>query len=391
MDRVVRKISLATLLLILAAVTAYGQMLKTIVDFGRPRSTCVGYTGPGDVVSGASWWYGLRGYSCAVAKPGTNPAVNVRRASDNSTMDIDILNNGNFDSTTAASFAGTDATATCSTSGLSTTLSCTGASGTPKGFDPISGTGITQPAYVFSCGTFTGGAGSCTLDVARNISSTTVTFQVQLYVTKVYDQTKGNNCGNSGGLSCDAVQTATADQPQLLLNCAKSGTLPCLRFYNSNVSLSSANNFAPNAANKLSLSLVTAQQVWTSGGTPVFLRSNGTTQQLYHATSAANTWHFDLNGSLAVSVTASDGAWHADNSVGIAGTNNSITNLDGSETTGTGTPSATSGLTNFGVGAGTNGADVSYEAEGGDWDNLIFSSGQRSSMHSNQSSYWGTP
>jgi hypothetical protein len=62
------------------------------------------YTGPGDLVSGATAWYGLRGYSGAYAAPGTNKAINIRRASDNATLDIVIKSDGTLDVAAATTF-----------------------------------------------------------------------------------------------------------------------------------------------------------------------------------------------------------------------------------------------------------------------------------------------
>lgn len=180
------------------------------------------FTGPGDIVSGATAWYGLRGYSAAVAATGTQKAINVRRQSDNATSDIVILTNGNLDVATAASFAGTDAT--CTGTIASTTLTCASASSTPNANDPVSGTGITQPAYIVSCGTFTAGAGTCTLNAAQTVSvAETITMQVALFVTKWYDQSGALNCSAA---PCDITQTTAANQPQLLLKCL--GSNPCV-------------------------------------------------------------------------------------------------------------------------------------------------------------------
>ena len=55
------------------------------------------YVGPGDIVSGATAWYGLRAYSAAIAATGTQKAINIRRASDNTTKDILIRKSGNLD------------------------------------------------------------------------------------------------------------------------------------------------------------------------------------------------------------------------------------------------------------------------------------------------------
>jgi hypothetical protein len=62
------------------------------------------YTGPGDVIGGATAWCGLRGYSAAYAAPGTGKAINIRRASDNATQDIVILSTGALDIASATTF-----------------------------------------------------------------------------------------------------------------------------------------------------------------------------------------------------------------------------------------------------------------------------------------------
>jgi len=72
-------------------------------DFLRARPE-PSYVGPGDIVSGAAAFYGLRAYNAAYAT-GSNKAINVRRSSDNTAMDILILSNGNLDVATAMTFA----------------------------------------------------------------------------------------------------------------------------------------------------------------------------------------------------------------------------------------------------------------------------------------------
>lgn len=61
------------------------------------------YVGPGDIASGAEAAYSLRAYNAAYAT-GSNKAINVRRATDNATLDILILANGSLDVATAAAF-----------------------------------------------------------------------------------------------------------------------------------------------------------------------------------------------------------------------------------------------------------------------------------------------
>ena len=68
------------------------------------------YVGPGDIVSGATAWYGLRAYSAAVAATGTQKAINIRRASDNTTKDILIRKKRQSRSPTASTFC---ASTTC--------------------------------------------------------------------------------------------------------------------------------------------------------------------------------------------------------------------------------------------------------------------------------------
>ena len=178
------------------------------------------YSGPGDIVSGATAWYGLRAYNAAYAT-GSNKAINVRRASDNTTQDFLILASGALDIASANTFAGTDATCTGTIS--STTLTCASASSTPHAGSTLTGTGITQPSYIVSCGTFTGGAGTCTLNASQTVSvGETITMQYGLYVTEAYDQS---------GNTHHATQATAADQPHLLPTCVNA--LPCLAYSSS--------------------------------------------------------------------------------------------------------------------------------------------------------------
>jgi hypothetical protein len=71
------------------------------------------YVGPGDLVASASMWWGLRGYSAAYAAPGNNPAMDVLRASDSTTITINVLANGNLDVATLTTFLAAT-TGTCS-------------------------------------------------------------------------------------------------------------------------------------------------------------------------------------------------------------------------------------------------------------------------------------
>jgi hypothetical protein len=61
------------------------------------------------VVTGATAFYGLRAYNKSYAT-GNNHAINIRRTSDSTTTDINILTNGNLDVATATAFC---ASTTC--------------------------------------------------------------------------------------------------------------------------------------------------------------------------------------------------------------------------------------------------------------------------------------
>ena len=176
------------------------------------------YVGPGDIVSGATAWYGLRAYNAAYAT-GSNNAINVRRASDNTTSNIVILANGNLDIATANAFAGVDATASA-TATASTTLNLTGA--TPHVGSTITGTGVTQPCYIVSVGSFAGGTGTVVVNAAQTLAAVSISMQYGLYVTEAYDQTGNGN---------HFIQATASKQPQLLPNCGTAiSSLPCLYF-----------------------------------------------------------------------------------------------------------------------------------------------------------------
>lgn len=186
------------------------------------------YAGPGDVVAGASAWYGLRAYTAAYAAPGTNPAITVRRGTDNATTDVAINKDGVLDTYAANSFAGIDVSCTGGTTpGVSTTLNLTGCSGTPNADDVVysfrgaSGASLVSPAYIVACGVFVAGNGSCTLNAAQNLTANQPVYALNpLFVTKIYDQS---------GNGHDMAQAVAINQPQLLPMCDYQ--LPCLRFF----------------------------------------------------------------------------------------------------------------------------------------------------------------
>lgn len=71
-----------------------------VTPFLVPPAAPAPYSGPGDVVSGAIGWWGLRGYSNAYST-GSNPAIDVVDAATGLiTTTVNILANGNLDNAT---------------------------------------------------------------------------------------------------------------------------------------------------------------------------------------------------------------------------------------------------------------------------------------------------
>jgi hypothetical protein len=329
------------------------------------------YTGPGDIVSSATAWYGLRAYNAAYAT-GSNNAVNVRRASDNSTQNIVILSNGNLDIATANTFAGTDATASCTIA--TTVATCTGASSTPHTGSTITGSGVQEPCFATSVGTFTGGAGTVNLggggtSPCGTISvAVTLTFQYGLFIPEAYDQT-----GNGNNVS----QTTAANQPQLLPLCNNS--LPCI-FMGVTIGLVSSATFTP-ATGVVSFSIVGDK---ISGGNNNAAVIRETTNNRVGFSSSANDWALFTSGGTFL-VTATDSAWH--NGQFVLNGASTVVNIDGTETTGSYTGLTTATIYSAFVGAANT---VPYATEAGFWDNLAFSPTQRTNLCHNEYTYWGT-
>jgi hypothetical protein len=273
------------------------------------------YTGPGDVVSGAVAWWGLRAYSSATRG---NKAVNVC----NSTGGVDVgCGDLSTDATTGALVAAT-----------------------------ISG--ITCPGT------------NCTVKI-------------------IYDQTAGNNCGNGGGTSCDLSQATISLRPLLKASCI--GSLPCLdQSAGTSAGLDTAATFSPNIAAQPFVASCVFNYV---DNTDAFLMGiTGGTQVRLNQTGAGLVGLF-AGSAFDPDVTTSQNAFHA-----IQATFNGASSeiyLDGSGTTGN---PGTAALSNsqFGYMARGEGAlpMKGYSTELGLW-STTFTSGQKTSMNSNQHTYWG--
>lgn len=343
-------------------------------EFLRARpvpSSAPSYTGPGDVVASSVVWYGLRGYSGAYAAPGTGKAINIRRASDNATSDIVILTNGNLDIATANTFATVDATATASAT-ASTTLNLTSASSTPHVGSTITGTGVVQPCYIISVGSFTAGAGTVVVNAVQTLAAASISMQYGLFVTELYDQ--------SGG-TAHATQATSGSQAQLL-PVGGSNLLPALNF----------------SGAQFYTGTIVSQSVPYSGSFVAIRTGAFTAIGAVLGTGAGhlgvgfinstNTAFLDA-GSSAFNATASDSVLHAFQFVGNTGAT-SVLNVDGTDTTGSAGSTSSSTAMNVGrADAGTWPLTGRF-SEGGLWPGA-FSSGNRSALHTNQSAYYGTP
>ena len=156
-----------------------GQIFVPTVPFFLTTS-CTSYTGPGDVVSGAAGWWGLRAYSCALAHSGasTTPVIDVRGSTTGTSCTIYLLGDG--------------------TGGIDLTTAGSGGTGN-----------------------------QCLLGATTFCSST----NTNCTVSKIYDQS-----GNGITLS----QSTTANQPTLTISCVSS--LPCMTFNGTSTGLLTSGN-----------------------------------------------------------------------------------------------------------------------------------------------------
>jgi hypothetical protein len=295
------------------------------------------YTGPGDIVSGANFHIGLWGYNGAYAT-GSNNCLKVRRASDNTTQNIVILTTGLVDIATANTFAGTDFTATGGTATGATSLALTGCSSTPTVGDTITAavaTGsLVQPCYITAVGTFTGGAGTVTLNKAQTCTLTSVVGQVGLFITELYDQT---------GNGINFTQATAGSQPQLLPLGGTLATLPYISFIGGFMSatLTSVNN-------PFFLSIVGDMINNSLGQATFFNYGNTYAGNLLYEVGTNTTAMYCNAGTTLYSATMSWNAWHALQYVFNGASPASSINVDGTQTTG-GSSGGSSGYSGTGL------------------------------------------
>lgn len=369
------------LTLALSLVTTWASAQLATTGAGGPSKAA--YTGPGDVVSSAIVWYGLRAYNASYAAA-KGKAFNLRRASDNATCDFDVATSGTLGVSDSgcgtgvglslAAFATQDAT--CTGTIASTTLTCASASSTPHAGSTLTGAGLTQPSYITTCGAFIGGAGTCTLNAAQTVSvGETITMTYGLNVATAYDQTGGGH---------NATQATAGNQPALLPSCLKSGALPCLTFNGSSTTMTTSSFGSTNQP--LTFSGV-AERIgnFTSFGDISITNSGGPVG--YAFDSAANS--FLGYGGLNCTAAQTDSVLHSIQAI-LFGSLQSFLNIDGTTTSCNAGNNSFGGLMFVGSFNGSSNFLNGFLGQTGLWGSQ-FTTLQLANMHANDSAYWGTP
>lgn len=352
-----------------------------------------GYTGPGDIVSGASMWFGVRAYNAAYATANSK-LINVERQSDSSTCDIlaatgggtgvtgNCSTSGNNGLTAQAYMVAAAADATCTGSAAgSATLTLTSCTGTPVQYDIAIATGgtgsLTQPSFVTIVTCCTGGAGTTAMSSVSTIAAASVSFYKPLMVEEAYDQTgNGNNATPGAGFA-----------PYLLLGCA-GGTSPCLLGLTGNSQL--LRNTSISAISQ-PFSMSTVAKTTASAGTEQYALAlyNGTGSGILSFDEGGTANNNRLYCGSDTNITATDGQIHQMN--GVCHGASTVFNIDG-----TSQPNASGGTTTSGTSLGilaqgasnlnnTNG----YSFEDGIWP-VDFTSSISTLCH-NQYLFYGTP
>lgn len=271
------------------------QTVSNLLLLGAGSSGSASYTGPADILTGLTHAYGVQAYGSA-GTTGSVKAINVRRVSDGTNKDIDILTTGLLDIATANTFAGTDASGTGAITG--TTLTFTGG----HVGDWVTGGTVAAGTIIIS-----GSSPTWTVNISQTVASATLTLQYGLFVTTIYDQVGTYN----------ATQSTTSDQPILVPNGGPNGG-PAIWFNGSSMTLTAS------SGNAVATITWVGENTGSSLG-PVFASFGGSSSG-YDPTNKA---YLD-NGSLATA-TASDNAWHSIG--GVYNGASSIINVDGTNTT----------------------------------------------------------
>jgi len=383
------------LLLSGAAHAQVGQVAIAVAAPSAPTysgiADCSGCTGT------PTLYYGLRSCSAAYAAPGTNLAIQVNhQANRSTTSNIKILTTGALDVASLISFAGVDATCTSATASGTTTVTLAGCSSTPiiGGVMTVTGTvssgTFPQPVIILTVGTFTGGGGTVTVLCSNCTASpptfvtTNVSLEDALYVQTLYDQSGNTTLCTSS--NCNLVQATQGEQPWIVPVCTTHGN-PCLvSYYNgtSPVQLQSTNNFTP-ATGVVSLVAYGDRTIGTAG--VGFIAENATQDNAIAAKNGVtNKWVPYGTGPGATNVTANDNTWHA--SAANINTTSSVLNIDGTDTSSSITTAATSAAKITVLGNNTTTGDMAYWTEAEIYDNVVSTSGNRTSVTTNMAAAW---
>lgn len=293
-----KRLAFALCLLVCALVPArsYWQS-RTQVSIAAPA----GYTGPGDIVSGASAWWGLRGYNTAY----TGNVADV----------------------------------------------CDVATGLVCATITWSGTALVIPTI-----------GGIACNNSTNIC----------VIAKLYDQTgNGFHLTGLGG-----------SRPTLTFNCVGT-TNPCMTFNGTTNGLNNATGFS--IAVGATVSFVANST--NTGGQQNGFAGTGSAAFAVGYRNSANNQVFAFQGAV-LTATASDGSWHA--LQGVFNDTSSDMNVDGTPNAGAAGNQTCSGCANYQLGI-VSGSQFfkGTMVEAGYWGSTAFSSGQSSSMSSNQHAFWG--
>lgn len=209
------------------------------------------------------------------------------------------------------------------------------------------------------------------------VSLATFCNATSCFAVTLYDQTGSGN---------DATQATTADQAAITVSCQNSQ--PCL------VATANTTNY-PLASfawgNQPTSGVVVGER--TSGSSYPFAWSvNGGTYGWYYPDVFTNNHVSIYCGSLdTAQVAASNSVWHSISLV--ANTTSSAVNVDGTDTTGlncgSGNPGTNAGSVLSATGT-TQGMGGQFGAIGA-WPSVAFTSGNRTSLHTNLATFWSTP
>jgi hypothetical protein len=353
---------------ILLGLGASASAQLTLTQVGGKGGGAAYSAGPGDIIPGAYFWGGLRGYSAAYAATGTGLGVNVRRASDNTRQDIVILQNGALDIATANTFAGTDATCTGSMVGTTTLTVSSCTSGTLKVSDTITGAGIVQPMFITAIGTCGAPPGTCTVNAAQTFGSQTITAQVALFLHDIYDQS-----GNNRGLT----QGTNATEPQLLPNCVSG--LPCAYF------AGAQNIFAGPSPVGISQPYYTSTTKNLTSAVAGTLFSPSTNTNTPNVITTSTVWELFCSG-MAVGNASTLNTWYTGNGTWNGASSSFISN--GTSASGTVCASQWNTVMAWGWNqGGSNNFMVGYSTEVGFW--LGDKTSSNVALDANQRAYWG--